>query len=43
MAIEKKSLKDMPASVRAVYQKAMDVIAAGADGYGVELLKGIIQ
>lgn len=43
MAIEKKSLRDVSSGVRAVYQKALDVISKGSEDYGIELLKGVVQ
>ncbi len=43
MAIEKKSLRDVSSGIRGIYQKALEVISKGAEDYGIELLKGVVQ
>lgn len=43
MAIEKKQLRDVPASIRNIYQKAVGVIANNGLDYGIELLKSVVK
>ena len=43
MAIEKKEIRDVSASVRNVYQKAVGVIQNQGLDYGIELLKSVVQ
>lgn len=42
MPIEKKSLREISSPIRAIYQKARDVIDKNGLDYGIELLKGVV-
>lgn len=43
MAIQKKAFKDVSAELKTNYQKAMDAVQKNNHGYGIMLLKGIVQ